>query len=46
VDEALLHLDTALHNGWREEAILALDVLRFSLMDLETDMTLRWENIL
>ena len=46
VDEALLHLDTALHNGWREEAILALDVLLFSLMDLETDMTLRWENIL
>lgn len=46
VDEALLQLDTALHNGWREEVLLALDALRFSLMDLETDMTLRWENVL
>ena len=40
------HLDTALHHGWQEEVLLALDALRFSLMDLETDMTLRWENVL
>jgi len=46
VDEALLQLDTALHHGWQEEVLLALDALRFSLMDLETDMTLRWENVL
>lgn len=46
VDEALLQLDTALRHDWREEVLKALDALRFSLMDLETDMILRWENVL
>ncbi len=46
VDEALLCLTTALEEGWRKEALLALDGLCFSLDDLITDMSLRWENVL
>ncbi len=46
VDEALLTLTTALEHGWQDEALLALDAVQFALNDLETDMTLRWENVL
>lgn len=46
VDEALLALGTALEHGWQREALQALDALYDSLLDLEVDMTLRWENVL
>lgn len=46
VDEALLELSTALDEGWRLEALQALDAAQFALRDLESDMTLRWENVL
>lgn len=46
VDEALLKLTTALEMGWQKEALLALDAFSDSLVDLEADMTLRWENVL
>ena len=46
VDEALLALSTALEEGWRLEALQALDAAQFALRDPESDMTLRWENVL
>lgn len=46
VDEALLALSTAIEQGWRLEALEALDAAQFALRDLESDMTLRWENVL
>jgi len=46
VDEAMMRLATALKMGWQIEALLSLDALQFSLVDLETDMTLRWENVM
>ena len=46
VDDALLSLTTALEHGWQKDALHSLDALHDSLMDLEMDMTLRWENVL
>jgi len=46
VDDALLKATTSLENGWQKEALLALDEVQDALEDLETDMTLRWENVL
>lgn len=44
--EALLRLGTALAEGWRKEALLALDAFHDALADLESDMRLLWENVL
>ena len=46
VDEALLNLSTALEEGWRQESLLALDAVQFALRELESDISLRWENVL
>ena len=46
VSSALLQLSTALEQGWKEEALKAIDLLQDALKDIEESDFLRLDNVL